>query len=61
MAIKTLNAVDTSDTTRLLTKYRPSGTVLHMSMNGLSVGWLGHQVKSPCTSPSGLIAEVSMT
>src|ERR1019366_5715049 len=61
MAISTLNAVAVTDTTRLLTKYRASGTVLHMSMNGLRVGCVGHQVKLPCTSPSGLIAEVTMT
>src|SRR5664280_1276694 len=61
MAISTLNAVDTTDTIRLFMKYRASGTVLHMSMNGLKVGWVGHQGKSPCTSPSGLIDEVTMT
>src|SRR5665647_3702646 len=42
-------------------KYRASGTVLQMSTNGRRVGCVGHQRKSPCTSPSGFSAEVTMT
>src|SRR3954452_16157769 len=57
----TLNTVDVTHTMSELAKYRASGTVCQMSTNGRSVGWLGHQVKSPWTSPSGFTDVVIIT
>ena len=50
IAMTTLKTVATVQTTRLLAKYRASGTVLQMSMNGWMVRCVGSQWKSPCTS-----------
>src|SRR3954467_4844449 len=47
MAIATEQTVADSETTRLFRKYRPSGTVCHMSTNGRNVTWDGSQVKAP--------------
>ena len=45
---------------RLFTKYRASGTVDHMSMNGWMVRFVGHHVKVPWTSASGLSEELTI-
>src|SRR5689334_640954 len=58
IATATENTAATPDTTRLLTRYRPSGTVCHMSRNALSVGLVGSQVNAAWTSRSGFNAEV---
>src|SRR5665647_3374718 len=50
-----------TDAMRLFAKYRASGTVDHIWMNGWNVMFWGHHWKSPWTSRSGLIAEVTMT
>src|SRR5690606_3272247 len=42
-------------------KYRASGTVDHISMNGSIVTRLGSQENPACTSPSGLRLVVTMT
>src|SRR2546423_1451842 len=60
MATATENTEAALDTTRLFTRYRASGTVLHMSTNACTVGWLGIHVKMPCTSFNGLAAELTM-
>ena len=48
-------------TIRLFTKYRASGTVDQMSMNGWMVRFVGHHVKVPWTSASGLSEELTIT
>src|SRR5256885_15065947 len=60
IATATENTAAVPDTTRLFARYRPSGTVVHMSMNAWAVGWLGTHVKAPCTSLSGLAPEVGL-
>src|SRR6266540_1635407 len=60
IATATENTDAVLDTTRLFARYRPSGTVVHMSMNACAVGWLGSQVNAPCTSFSGFIAELTI-
>src|SRR2546421_11949262 len=60
MATDTENTDATPDTTRLFTRYRASGTVVHMSTNAFPVGWPGIHVNVPCTSFSGLAAELTI-
>src|SRR5690242_1469612 len=60
MATATDSSAAAVETTRLLTRYRLSGTVVHMSTNACAVGRLGSQVNTPCTSLSGFIAELSI-
>src|SRR3569833_1599281 len=60
MATAPESTAATLDTTRLLVRYRLSGTVLLMSMIAWAVGCVGNQVNAPCTSLSGLIAELSI-
>src|SRR5689334_10990180 len=61
IAISTLNTVAELVTIRLFTKYCASGTVDQMSTNGVSVRCDGHHSNAPCTSRSGLMAEVTIT
>src|SRR5437773_4106274 len=61
IAIATENSVAATDTIVEFTKYFASGTVFHMSTNGASVRFDGHQVNAPCTSFSGLSDEVAIT
>src|SRR5262249_29206983 len=60
MATATENTAATLDTTRLLSRYRPSGTVVHMSTNACAVGRGGSQVNAPWTSLSGFSAELTI-
>src|SRR5579875_87832 len=61
MATTTLSTIEIEQTTRLLKKYLPSGTVLQMSLNGWKVTWLGHHSNLPCTSPNGFTELVKST
>src|SRR5690348_13129177 len=61
IAIATDATVAATDTIVLFTKYLASGTVFHMSTNGSSVRFDGHQVKAPWTSRSGFSDEVTIT
>src|SRR3954469_17906873 len=57
----TEQAVAASDTTRLFTKYLPSGTVFQISTNGRAVSVDGNQVNGPCTSRSGFSEDSTIT
>src|SRR5690606_473803 len=61
MAMATEHTVAASEMTALFTKYLASGIVDQMSTNGRGVSLDGIHWNSPCTSPSGFIAEVTIT
>ena len=60
IARMTLATVAQVQMIRLFTKYRASGTVDHMSMNGWMVRFVGHHVKVPWTSARGLSEELTI-
>src|SRR3954470_8056116 len=61
IAIATETTVADTATIVLFTEYRASGTVFHMSTNGASVRFDGHQLNAPCTSFSGFSDDVIIT
>src|SRR5688572_24001594 len=61
MATDTENTVAVPATITLFQKYFSSGTVRQMSTNGCTVTFDGHHRNGPCTSRSGLSAEVTIT